>query len=838
MSRAALTPPRYRAAVRAAPFVTVALAWLVAALALWRDARTDVDALQGSAERERAAQLRAKARELEQSFGAVYQALRMLSLMPSLRRAAPEPGEQADDATFAVPEDTRDAIRSALDLLAFEQPVTALVLAGATHDYSKGLQQIDVWPAGDTRAVGRVPPDRSHMTGGAAVVGGEAAFYLAQQLAVLDREAERPAPSEAPRASSALLSPELKVHERAAGVPGAGETLGLLYTVPVHDSQNGRLIAALSAVVDADTIEARLLDWPMLPRTDDDWASLRSQGVALQTRPWAFVLENRALGVRIFDRRMPLVDAWLDGRIELDVALRERVDVRSDGTWQLHWLAPVGYLHDIGAARWRAMWLAQAACLALATMLIGLLRIVLGLHAQASHLLQEQAGQDALTGLLSRIGFLQQLDDAFVHGDEASIKRGVLVVGIDGLRTVNETYGSTAGDQLIRRIAQRISLAIGAEAEVSARATSRLFAGRLSGSEIAIAYIDVARLGVLTRLADQLIKSLGAHVEHQQSVLRAEPVIGLALCPEHALDAEGLMRRATEALEAARRAAGPRWRAFDAQLEAATRRRQQLLGDLRTAAQSGALTLSYLPMLDMDRRRITTIEALLRWEHPELGNVAPAEFIPLLEQSGMMLGVSDWAIEQTCRHWAALRMRGHEGLCVAFNLTASQLLQPMLRSRLQSLLESHGLLAEQMTFEVRESALRAWQSEVGERLDELRRFGSRIVLDEFGVGSHDIQHLRQLPMQAIKLDHRLLRASEGGRSEDVLHALIRLARSLGSEVQVCGVETREALALVRNAGCSLVQGFLLSRPLDARTLEAFLNAFDAESWMHEQGIHP
>src|SRR5690606_3840273 len=162
----------------------------------------------------------------------------------------------------------------------------------------------------------------------------------------------------------------------------------------------------------------------------------------------------------IFDRRMPLVDAWLDGRVQLDVALQEPVDVHSDGVWRLHWLAPAGYLHDIGAARWRSMWLGQAACLALAAMLVGLLRIVLGLHARASHLLQEQAGHDALTGLLSRIGFLQQLDDAFVHGDETLVKRGVLVIGIDGLRTVNETYGSSAGDQLIRRIAQRVTLAI------------------------------------------------------------------------------------------------------------------------------------------------------------------------------------------------------------------------------------------------------------------------------------------------------------------------------------------------------------------------------------------
>ncbi len=443
-----------------------------------------------------------------------------------------------------------------------------------------------------------------------------------------------------------------------------------------------------------------------------------------------------------------------------------------------------------------------------------LFRIVAG----ASRTLRRQARlndrlarYDSLTGLPNRTLFLEDAAAALQREHAHGCSVAVLLLDLDGFKEINDTLGHATGDAVLCEIGRRLG-------ELSKVA-------RLAGDEYAaMAPLPPGAHGVseALSLAERLQGALEAPIEHDGIALNIDASIGLALSPQHAEDLDALLQHADVALDRAK-AHRSRVEVYAAEHDHFDAARLTLLGQVRPALERNEFVLHYQPQADLRTGRVTAVEALLRWQHPQRGLVPPMQFIPLIEQTALVGPITLYVIDSALAQLARWRDHGLH-LSMSVNLSARNLLDPELPRRVGSLLARHAVPAHRLTVEVTEGATMSDPERAVAVLSELRAQGIGVSIDDFGSGNASISYLTQLPASELKIDRSFVtNMCENPRDEAIVRSTIDLARHLHLRTVAEGIETAQVWERLQELGCDTAQGYLLSRPLPPAELGTWLS---------------
>ncbi len=418
------------------------------------------------------------------------------------------------------------------------------------------------------------------------------------------------------------------------------------------------------------------------------------------------------------------------------------------------------------------------------------------------------AFHDTLTDLPNRTLFRQQLQSALGRASRREEAVAVLCLDLDRFKSVNDTLGHPVGDALLK--------AVGA---IVAELAADGIVARLSGDEFAIILahdIDPDRPRALSQaIVDRMREAVVAGGHH----IPTSVSIGISVSPGDGQDASTLLRNADLALYRAKQDGRGVFRFFEPALDAAARRRRQIELDLREAMRSGQLRLDYQPIVDLKTNEISGFEALMRWEHPERGPIHPIEFIPVAEDTGLIVAMGEWVIHEACRE----AMRWPDTLRIAVNVSPLQFRNSGFSNIVVQALSRSGLAPHRLEIEITESIFLEGTDATLDILHGLRALGVRIALDDFGTGYSSLSYLRSFPFDKIKIDRSFVTgvAQDNGAAA-IVRAIVDLATAFDMETTAEGVEDESQLAELRSQGCSSIQGFLFSRPIRAADVFAML----------------
>ncbi|MGH8439162.1 MAG: putative bifunctional diguanylate cyclase/phosphodiesterase [Pseudomonas sp.] len=446
------------------------------------------------------------------------------------------------------------------------------------------------------------------------------------------------------------------------------------------------------------------------------------------------------------------------------------------------------------------------------------------LRHEAENSLQRMAQYDFLTGLPNRQQLQQQLDKILVDAGRLQRRVAVLCVGLDDFKGINEQFSYQAGDQLLLALADRLRAHSGPLGALA----------RLGGDQFALVQADIEQPYEAAELAQSILDDLEAPfaLDHQEIRLRA--TIGITLFPEDGDSTEKLLQKAEQTMTLAKTRSRNRYQFYIASVDSEMRRRRELEKDLREALPRNQLYLVYQPQISYRDHRVVGVEALLRWQHPELGMVPPDQFIPLAEQNGNIIAIGEWVLDQACRQlrewhdqgFSELREwhdQGFSELRMAVNLSTVQLHHNELPRVVNNLLQIYRLPPRSLELEVTETGLMEDISTAAQHLLSLRRSGAMIAIDDFGTGYSSLSYLKSLPLDKIKIDKSFVQdLLDDDDDATIVRAIIQLGKSLGMQVIAEGVETAEQEAYIIAQGCHEGQGYHYSKPLPARELTVFL----------------
>ena len=429
--------------------------------------------------------------------------------------------------------------------------------------------------------------------------------------------------------------------------------------------------------------------------------------------------------------------------------------------------------------------------------------------------LAHMARHDALTELPNRVLLRERLE-AGLEARRAGEGPAVLTLDLDRFKVINDTLGHDAGDALIRAVAARLLACAGSDDVVA----------RLGGDELAVVQIGAEQPIAATELAGRIIEAMGEPFDIAGQQMTVGTSIGIAVAPADGQEADQLLKRADLALGRAKSHGGGVYRFFEADMDAQMRDRYKLQLDLRKALLNGEFELHYQPLVNLERNSISCLEALMRWRHPQRGLVSPAQFIPIAEETGLIVPIGEWVLREACA--AAAAWPTHVN--VAINLSANQFKSGNLVQAVFSALAASGLAAARLELEITESVLLQNDETTRAMLHQLRSLGVRIALDDFGTGYASLSYLRSFPFDKIKID-RCFVADLVDEDEDavaILRAVAGLGLSLGIPTTAEGVETEEQLQKVRAEGCTEMQGYLFSPPRPIHEIVGLLKVAEAE----------
>ena len=554
----------------------------------------------------------------------------------------------------------------------------------------------------------------------------------------------------------------------------------------------------------------------------------------------------------IIGRRLP-IDAALDralrgsGQIEVvSSALSGAGGARQTGATVLDATVPLtrtGETHPIGAAemtldydpvqteiarqKWR---LALAICGGL-VLLFGLLLCAV---AAVSRRLRRQvdhnrllALHDPLTGLPNRTLFHDRVAQCGKERRRAGQQAAVMVLDLDRFKEVNDTLGHRTGDLLLNEVARRLSNRL--------RQSDTL--ARLGGDEFAVLLPTVDGLAGVAKVVEGLRTALAAPVVLDGVTLTVEASIGVALIPDHGVDPDVLIERADVSMYTAKSSRSGH-AIYDPITDSQDRAQLTLTGDLRRAIGHGELRLHYQPKAELATRRIRSVEALVRWQHPERGLLGPDKFIALAESTGLIRQLTYWVLDEAlrqCREWA----EQGRALKVAVNLSQASLLDHTIPSAIALALERHQIPARALEIEITESALVADLGAANETLKKLHAMGVSISIDDYGTGYSSLSHLRGLPITCIKIDRSFVSGMlEESKNATIVRSTIALARDLRIGVVAEGVETQEEWDALAELGCWVAQGYLVSRPRPGDDLFTWIERIGGKYRMEAEAAVP
>ena len=438
-------------------------------------------------------------------------------------------------------------------------------------------------------------------------------------------------------------------------------------------------------------------------------------------------------------------------------------------------------------------------------------------HRLLTDQLEHQAHHDALTGLPNRLLFQDRLNQAIGQAERKKLQVAVLYMDLDRFKSINDMLGHSSGDALLRQAASRLKSCL--------RKTDTL--ARLGGDEFTVVLNELGDPQDAMHVAAKLIEAMREPFQIDQHELFVTLSLGISIYPDDGLESEILMANADAAMYRAKETGRDNFQWFAAEMYAVAKERMSLDGQLRHALRLGQLSLHYQPQCGIDGE-ILGFEALMRWQHPTLGMVSPARFIPLAEASGLIVQLGEWALRTACAQMVAWRSAGHPGLRIAVNVSAVQFKRADWVDTVRRALHDAQLAPEALELEITESLLLHGVSETSTNLFELRDLGVGIAIDDFGTGYSSLSYLHKLPVTTLKIDQAFVReiglqSLPGQEEAPIIRTIIALARNLGMGVVAEGVETNAQRDLLLSLGCESLQGYLLHRPMPVEQIDLLLN---------------
>jgi diguanylate cyclase (GGDEF)-like protein len=422
------------------------------------------------------------------------------------------------------------------------------------------------------------------------------------------------------------------------------------------------------------------------------------------------------------------------------------------------------------------------------------------------------ATHDGLTGLPNRTLIVDRLEQMLLRARHIQAPVAVLFIDLDSFKTVNDTLGHAAGDELLQAVAARLD---GVVRDVDAL-------GRLGGDEFVVVAGDLSLMAGPELIAERLLEALKEPFKlgEEQTPITVTASIGIAVAEQSS--AGDLLRDADIAMYRAKWDGRNRYVVFETGMQDRVQARMELETDLRVALGNDEFFLAYQPTFDLSDMSPSGIEALIRWKSPSRGVVQPDDFIPLLEETGLIIDVGRWVLQRACAQGAAWRASGHP-VRMAVNVSARQLDSDQIVGDVQGALHQSGLEAHALTIEITETTLMRNVEETAARLLAIKELGVRVAIDDFGTGYSSLAHLRQFPVDALKIDRSFITGlADNQEGETLIRTLVQLGKALSIETIAEGIEEASELSLLCEEHCDGGQGFLFARPLDPVAAEAFL----------------
>ena len=524
--------------------------------------------------------------------------------------------------------------------------------------------------------------------------------------------------------------------------------------------------------------------------------------------------------------RAAAIDAWndfQDGRVHMS----EHHLVRGDGT--RFWARISGRPFDKADPNGRSVWLVEdvteqreaADALRRARDELELrvqertaeLQAEVAERRQAEARVHHMAYHDALTGLPNRALLAERLVRALLAARRDGRRLALRFIDLDRFKTINDTLGHLTGDYLLKEVAGRLCRVVRASDTVA----------RLGGDEFVVLVPGVHTAAECAQVGDKIIAALADPVRFEGRDLHISPSIGICLYPDDGADVESLMRKADAAMYQAKAAGRNNYQFYAERMDAVAAHHFALESELHGALLREEFALLFQPIVATGSRRAEAFEVLLRWRHPQRGLVAPDEFIPILEETGLIVAVGEWVIRQACRQAVAWQRAGLRAVPLAINLSARQFMHRGLVESIRAIVDETGIDPALLEFEITETALMQHGGLTLETLGQIYRMGIRLSIDDFGTGYSSLAYLKRFPVRKIKIDRAFVRELDTS-SEDqaIVAAIMALAHSLQLSVVAEGVETEAQLELLRRRGCQYAQGYLFARPAAEGDVAALL----------------
>ncbi|MCK9387393.1 MAG: EAL domain-containing protein [Sulfuritalea sp.] len=423
---------------------------------------------------------------------------------------------------------------------------------------------------------------------------------------------------------------------------------------------------------------------------------------------------------------------------------------------------------------------------------------------QAEQRIWDIAHHDSLTGLPNRTLLHDRLEQALAQAQRGRYRVAVMFLDLDRFKIVNDTLGHAIGDELLKHVAARLTSAVRAVDTVS----------RLGGDEFVVVLHEIASPDDAVQVAEKIRGALASAVTIDNHLLHVTPSIGISIFPDDGDEVFGLMKSADTAMYHAKAAGRNNFQFFARAMNEQAEHFFTLENRLRQAIEKGELLLHYQPLIDWPRRAVCGMEALVRWNDPEHGIIAPHEFISIAEETGLIVPIGEWVLAEALRQNRAWQQEGRPLLPVSVNLSPRQFGQKDLVETLRRILADTGQSARLLELEITESTLMRDIDETTAKLQEIAAMGVRLAIDDFGTGYSSLSYLKRFPVHKLKIDQSFVRDLTFDPDDAaIVTAIIGLAKSLGLDMLAEGVETREQLDVLLGLGCEKFQGYLFARPL-------------------------
>ncbi|MFD2366030.1 EAL domain-containing protein [Pseudoduganella sp. GCM10020061] len=428
---------------------------------------------------------------------------------------------------------------------------------------------------------------------------------------------------------------------------------------------------------------------------------------------------------------------------------------------------------------------------------------------QAEARVHHMAYHDTLTGLPNRALLADRLDRAMLGAQRSERKLAVMFLDLDRFKTINDSLGHLTGDHLLKEVAARLCQSVRASDTVA----------RLGGDEFVVLVPGIRNADESAQVAQKIIDALAAPVPFEGRTLHITPSIGICVYPDDGHDVETLMRHADAAMYHAKASGRNNYQFFTQRMNQAASQYFELESSLRNAQDRNEFELYYQPIMDIETRRVNTLEVLLRWSRPEMGLAMPDQFIPILEENGQIVTVGEWVIRKACEQSMAWLAEGREPVPLAVNLSPRQFMHRGLVDSVRRILDETGIDPSLIEFEITETALMQHGEHTLEVLGQINAMGIRLSIDDFGTGYSSLAYLKRFPVHKVKIDRAFIRDLEDSAEDRaIVAAIIALSDSLQLDVVAEGVETEGQFAQLREQGCDFAQGYLFSQPVPASSL--------------------